>query len=140
MDQTNYHNYYSWEQIDREFDLVLCIEILEHLSAEKAFELVKLSSSICKPGGYILFTVPNVYTPGIQLEFTHQTAYGINDIGGLCLLSGLNIISGARIFTKSARHQIVHKYFFYWLHRLLRIDFCQSIALLLRKPELNKKL
>ncbi|HYG16916.1 MAG TPA: class I SAM-dependent methyltransferase, partial [Bacteroidia bacterium] len=47
--------------INDEFDLIVCTEVLEHLTNPK--ELVETSYRILKPGGTFIVTVPNGYGP-----------------------------------------------------------------------------
>lgn len=138
LDRSQRHDFYDWKDIDRKFDLVLCIEIMEHLAPVQALELARLAASVCNPAGYVLATVPNTYTPGYQLEFTHRTAFGFVDLAGLLSLAGLRIVSAARVAGERSRwSRFLHGFAFHWLHRFLRIDFCQSVAVLAQreKPE-----
>ena len=44
-------------ELDQQFDLVVCMEVLEHLPNSE--EVARKLERHCKPGGYMAFTVPN---------------------------------------------------------------------------------
>ena len=134
LDRSNPHDYYAFEEVDRQFDLVLCFEVLEHLEPADAVSLVQQCRDVCRPGGHLLFSVPNVLTPGVQLEFTHKTAFLYYDLPGLLAWSGLEIVDGCRVTLSGLRTVLLHKYFVHALHRLLRVDYCQMISMLARRP------
>ncbi len=62
---------------DRSFDLVCCIETIEHVLDEQLTPLLHECKRLLKPGGYVLLTTPNseelsrqmVFCPNCQLEF-----------------------------------------------------------------------
>jgi SAM-dependent methyltransferase len=138
LDRSSFQDYYDWDDINREFDLILCVEVLEHLSPDLGLALAELMAKRCASGGYVLVTVPNVYTPGYQLEFTHRTALGPFDLGGLLESAGLEVVSIARVAPASTGfHDLVHRTAIGWLHRLLRVDYCQSVAVIARKPAMT---
>ena len=113
----------SFEELDREFDLVTCLEVLEHVNPRTGVELLRDCIGACRVGGHVLASVPNTHAAVYQDEFTHQTAYTYADLSGLMSYLGLEVIDGRRVFLASTRHRIVHQYLAYPLHRLLRIDF-----------------
>lgn len=134
IDRTYSHEYYSFDAVDRRFDLVTLLEVLEHVSPPVALELLAQCSAVCQPGGHILVSVPNVLAPGYQLEFTHQTAYSYYDLAGLLDWVGLEVVDGWRFFPATLKRRLLHEYLCYPLHRLLKVDFCQSVVMLARKP------
>lgn len=138
LDRSSFQDFYDWNDIEQDFDLVLCLEVLEHLAPDLGLSLVGLMASRCAPNGHVLVSVPNVYTPGYQLEFTHRTALGPFDLAGLLESVGLEVISIARVAPLSTSiHDLVHRTAIGWLHRLLRVDYCQSVAVIARKPALK---
>lgn len=135
IDRTNKHDYHSFDDVQEKFEAVVCFEVLEHVPPTTALEIVRQCVSCLAPGGWMVITVPNVYTPGVQHEFTHQTAYALMDIGGLMNWSGLEVVDASRICLAGSRFRFVHQRLLGAFHRALKVDFCQSIAIVGRKPK-----
>ena len=134
IDRTNHHDYHDFADIDRQFDLVTILEVLEHVPPKVAVELMAQCAKACRPGGHVLVSVPNVFTPGTQLQWTHVSALDHLDILGLLAWSGLEVVDAARVYLASGRHRFVHQYLLHPLHRLLGVDYAQSVVALGRKP------
>jgi SAM-dependent methyltransferase len=134
IDRTNQHDYHDFADVDRQFDLVTLLEVLEHVPPKVAVELLQNCVKACRPGGWLLVSVPNVFTPGLQDEWTHIASLHYMDLGGLLTWSGCEVLDGARVYTNSPRHWLVHARLLHPLHRLLAVDYAQSIAMLARKP------
>lgn len=49
------------------FDLVLLIEVLEHL--ESHFNIIAEAGRVLKPGGFLMFTTPNIFRLHSRLQF-----------------------------------------------------------------------
>jgi SAM-dependent methyltransferase len=82
----------TYELPPNEFDLVACVDVLEHLpSPEKAF--VNMSKSV-KPGGYLLIAGPEPYSyKGLVAKYTpHSMRHFIHE-----LLTGRSVIESRRI-------------------------------------------
>ena len=135
IDHTNAHDYYSFDEVDRQFDLVTCFEVLEHVEPKICLEILKDCVDACRPAGHVLASVPNVFTPGVHLEFTHQTAFNQLDLVGLLSWMGLEVIDASRAFFGSQRRRFTHQYLLALLHRAMNVDFCRSVVALARKPE-----
>jgi SAM-dependent methyltransferase len=133
IDRTNKHDYYSFEDIDMKFDLIICFEVLEHIRPSELVNIIQQCISACKPGQYLLFSVPNLLSDSYWMDFTHQTALSFWDLPTLMSYCGLEVIDGARWFMGSMRKKVIHQYLFYVLHRILNKDFCQSVLMMGRK-------
>ncbi len=134
IDRTNRHDYYDFADVDRTFDLVTLIEVVEHVPPKVAVELMQNCFRVCRSGGYLLTSVPNVYTPGIQSEWTHIAALHYLDILGLAAWAGFEVVDAARVYFGSGRHWFVHAGLLHPLHRVLGVDYAQAIAVLAKKP------
>ena len=134
IDRTNKHDYHDFVDVDRQFDLVTLLEVLEHLPAKVAVEVMQNCVKACRPGGHVLLSVPNIYTPGVQDEWTHISPFHYMDVAGLAVWCGLEVVDGARVYYNSRRHWFVHAFVLHPLHRLMAVDYAQSIVILGRKP------
>jgi SAM-dependent methyltransferase len=127
-------DYHSFAELDQAFDLVMSLEVLEHVRPDTALDLVASCRDATRPGGLVLMSVPNVYTPAVQLEFTHETAYHYADLGAILTWAGLEVVAAARLFTRPGSRLMLHR-LASPVHRLLGIDYCQTVNILARRPE-----
>jgi SAM-dependent methyltransferase len=133
IDRTNRHDYHAFADVDRCFDLVTVIEVIEHLPPAAAVDLVRDCHRACAAGGHVLASVPNVYTPGIQSEWTHVAAFHYLDLVGLLAWVGFEVVDAARVYHGRWRHRLLHGALLHPLHRALGVDYAQSIVALARK-------
>lgn len=134
IDRTNRHDYHDFRDVDRQFDIVTLIEVIEHLPHKDAVDLLAQCHSLCAPGGWFLASVPNVYTPGIQSEWTHVSSVHYLDLAGLLAWQGFEVMHGARVYHASKRLWLTHARLLHALHRLMAVDYAQSVVMLARKP------
>ncbi|MEO6594058.1 MAG: methyltransferase domain-containing protein [Planctomycetota bacterium] len=133
IDRTNKHDYHDFAEVDRQFDLVTLIEVAEHVPPKVAVELMASCFRACRSGGYVLASVPNVFTPGIQHEWTHIAALHYMDIAGLVAWSGFEVVDMARVYIAGKRQRFLHTRLLHLLHRAMAVDYAQSIVVLGRK-------
>ncbi|MCR9245759.1 MAG: methyltransferase domain-containing protein [bacterium] len=134
IDRTNPHDYHDFADVDREFDLVTILEVVEHVPPDIAIDLMKQCFSVCRSGGHVLASVPNVFTPGIQSEWTHIAALHYMDIAGLVAWAGFDVVDMARVYTAGWKQRLVHAWLCHPLHRLMNVDYAQSIVVVGKKP------
>jgi SAM-dependent methyltransferase len=134
VDRTYPHDYSSFDEIREPFDLVLLFEVIEHLSLEEGIEMVGRIYQILNPGGRVVLSTPNVYTPGqYWKDASHLVPYHYEEVGGLFLSQGFEIVDMRRMFRKSLAGFILKGYLLSPLFRFLGIDFSESILLVARK-------
>jgi len=89
---------------------------------------------ILKPGGRVILTTPNVYTPGrYWKDVTHRTAYHYEELGGLLLGQDFEILEICRVFKEPLLSFLTKVYLFSPVFRFLGIDFTKSILIVARK-------
>jgi len=134
IDPTFRHDYTALEQVDERFDLVLLFELIEHLDRESGREMAGRIFDILNPGGRVILTTPNIYTPGqYWKDVSHRTPYHYEELGGLFLSQRFESIELFRLFNDRFLGYVVKVYLFSPLFRFLRIDFTKSILPLARR-------
>ena len=134
IDPSHSHDYSSFEEIKETFDMVLLFEVIEHLKLDEGREMVRNIYQILKPGGKVILTTPNVYTPGrYWKDVMHQTAYHYEELGGLLLYQDFEILEICRVFNEPLLSFLTKVYLFSRVFRFLGIDFTKSILIVARK-------
>jgi SAM-dependent methyltransferase len=128
------HDYFSFDEIDETFDVVLLFEVIEHFDLKRGAEMVAKIYSILNPGGRIVLTTPNVYTPGrYWKDAEHLTAYHYEELGAVFLRHGFEIVDLRRVHNSPYVQYVLRVYLLSPLFRFLGIDFAKSILLVARK-------
>jgi len=134
IDPTYHHDYFSFSEIHETFDMVLLFEVIEHLSREEGREMVRKIYEILKPGGRVILTTPNVYTPGqYWKDVSHETPYHYEELGGLFLSEGFESIEMYRLFSEPFLRYFFRVCLCSPLFQFLGIDFTKSILVVARK-------
>lgn len=88
-DRDTRQDYYSLDEIEETFDLVLLVEVLEHVSFEEGIHLLKRIRGLLAPRGRLLLTTPNTAHPTQYWhDPTHRTAWAYDFLGGVLLELG----------------------------------------------------
>ena len=134
IDPTYSHEYTSLEQVQETFDLVLLFEVIEHLDRKEGREMVARIFDLLNPGGRVIVTTPNVYTPGqYWKDASHLTPYHYEELGGLFLSQHFELLEICRMFSEPVIQYATKVYLLRPLFRFLGIDFTKSIILAARK-------
>jgi 2-polyprenyl-3-methyl-5-hydroxy-6-metoxy-1,4-benzoquinol methylase len=76
------------------YDLVVGMDVVEHLTRDEVFEFLDLARAALKPGGRVLFTTPNGaglrYGPVRYGDLTHETVFTPQTISLALRLSGFD--------------------------------------------------
>jgi len=135
IDPTYHHDYFSLDQVQERFDLILLFEVIEHLDGSAGREMVKKIHGILNPGGRVIVTTPNVNTPGqYWKDASHLTPYHYEELGGLFFGQGFDVVEICRLFNEAAIPYAAKVYLFAPLFKFLGTDFAKSILLAARKP------
>jgi SAM-dependent methyltransferase len=137
IDRTLPQDYHDFAELDRSFDVVLCLEVLEHVPEAVGLAIVRDCVAACRPGGHVLFSVPNCLIPYYQSQFTHCTNVNYLDLATLCRIGGLEVVDMARVASGSRRTRWAHRWIFGRFHRFMRTDWCGAITCLGRRPEVG---
>jgi 2-polyprenyl-3-methyl-5-hydroxy-6-metoxy-1,4-benzoquinol methylase len=118
------------------FDACVLLEVVEHLSPDEASDLVRRAHDHVKEGGLVVLSTPNVFKPGQFLrDATHRTPWAWDELGALCLASGMSLVSLHRVYNATALSRLLHLALLWPLHRFLEIDCARSVmAVAKREP------
>jgi len=134
IDPSYPHDYSSFEEIQETFDMVLLFEVIEHLKLDEGRQMARNIYQALSPGGRVILTTPNVYTPGrYWKDVTHQTAYHYEELGGLLLDQKFEVVEICRVFNAPLLPFLLKVYLLSPVFRLLGLDFTKSILIVARK-------
>lgn len=134
VDRSQSHDFYSIEEVDEPFDVVLLFEVIEHLALEEAVAMLAKIHSLLAWGGRLILTTPNVFNPSqFWRDATHRVAYCYDELGGILLNQGFTIQSIYRTYNDALHRFVFRVYVMAPLHRYLGIDFAKSILVVARK-------
>jgi SAM-dependent methyltransferase len=134
IDRSRYHDYYALEDVEERFDGVLLFEVIEHLELEEGRKLLKEIHALLNRGGKLILTTPNVLNPGqFWKDATHRVAYTYDELGGVLLSQGFEVIHIYRVFNDAFFRFLIRIYLFSPLHRYLGIDFAKSILVVAQR-------
>ena len=135
------HDYYSLDEIKEKFDVIICLEVIEHLSAEAGVEMLSKIYELLKPDGKFIISTPNIYHPVVFREDpTHVTPWGYGDLVGVLVSLGFKeakvyrIASQRAAFGRSNPKRIIKR----WLCRNLGLDFAKRILITCKKSSTDE--
>jgi SAM-dependent methyltransferase len=134
IDQDQFHDFYSMEEIQEPFDVVFLFEVIEHLGLEEGTRLVGKIYDLLNEGGRLILTTPNVFNPSrFWRDATHKVAYCYDELGGLLIAHGFQIKAMYRTYNDAFHRYLFRIYVMAPLHRYLGIDFAKSILVIAEK-------
>lgn len=105
IDRRLRHDFYSLEEIQEQFDVVLMFEIIEHLPLEEGASLLTSVVALLTPGGLLLLSTPNVYHPNTKYwDMTHRSFYSYDQLAALVSWAGLRVEEIYRCITPRSRN------------------------------------
>ena len=132
------HDYYRLDEIDEKFDLIILFEVIEHVELEQGIEMLSRLNDLLVDGGTLIISAPNIFNPGrFWIDATHKTAYSYEELGGIVLSQGFEVLGIYRTFHASLLKYFLRLTLFYPLHRILNVDFAKSIVILAGKKDKN---
>jgi 2-polyprenyl-3-methyl-5-hydroxy-6-metoxy-1,4-benzoquinol methylase len=130
------HDYHLLDEIDEQFDLIILFEVIEHLELEQGVELLSRLHKLLVNGGQLIISTPNIFNPGrFWIDATHKTAYSYEELGGIVLSQGFEVLGIYRCFNASVVKYLLRLTIFYPLHRILNVDFAKSVVVLANKKD-----
>lgn len=129
IDRDRHHDYYSLDDVDDTFDIVLLFEVIEHLEFSEGVEMLSKIKGFLKKGGKLIVTTPNLFHPNRYWEYSHKVSYRYDELSGLLLSLGYNISDIYRIYNDAFIRRIIRLYLMSHIHSYFSVDFARSIAI-----------
>jgi SAM-dependent methyltransferase len=134
IDHTVPRDYYSLDDIDEQFDLIILFEVIEHLELEQGVEMLRRLRALLVDGGQLIISTPNVYHPHEFMQtVTHKLAYSYEELAGIVLSQGFEVMGIYRCFNVSLVKYLLRLTILCPLHRILSVDFAKSIVVLAQR-------
>lgn len=134
IDRRTPHDYYALDDIDEQFDLIILFEVIEHLELEQGMEMLRRLHELLDDEGMVIISTPNIFNPSrFWIDATHKVAYHYEELGGILLSEGFDVLGIYRTFNASVLKYFLRIVLFYPLHRILNVDFAKSIVVLAKK-------
>jgi len=130
IDRTNRHDFYSLDDVNEQFDVVLLFDVIEHLELDEGVQLLQQIRDVLLPEGLLMISVPNVFNPSrFWMDATHKTAYSYEELGGILLSQRFSVREIYRTFHASVPKYLLRRTLLYPLHRALNVDFAKSVLI-----------
>lgn len=131
IDKSLPHDYYSLDEIKDKFDVIICLEVIEHMPAEAGVKMLTKIYKLLRPGGRFIMSTPNIYHPVVfRTDPTHITPYGYQDLAGILLSLKFE---GLRIYRISSFKPGIRRLIKGRLTKYFKIDFAKRILLTCEK-------
>ncbi len=136
VDPWTKHDFRDLDHIDEQFDLVVSLEVIEHLPFDEIQPWLTQLATLLRPGGRLVLSTPNTYYPPAYLrDATHCTPLCYDELGGFVEAAGLRVERIVRIYHDPVHRVLLRRYLFGWLFRLIGIDFARQIVLVASRHE-----
>lgn len=136
IDKSLPHDYYSLDEIKEKFNVIFCLEVIEHMVAGAGMEMFSKIYELLKSDGKLVISTPNIYHPVVFREDpTHITPWGYEDLVGTLISLGFKEVKIYRFasrraaFGRSNPKRIIKR----WLCYNLGLDFAKKIFIICKK-------
>lgn len=131
------YDYDSLETVQESFDLIFCLEVIEHLPLEKAFALLERLKGILTDKGVLVLSTPNIHHLNHfwRTDVTHVRPYPYEDLLAMIFYLGFSSVELYRIVwwrenTLAYSLRFLMKRF---LTFVLETDYATNIAMICQK-------
>jgi hypothetical protein len=132
------YTYQTLSQIDRTYDAILCLDVLEHLPLEDGLGLIDTLARMLAEGGVLILQTANarcIHNP-MSWDMSHLHMYNLADLWAYLTTAGLEV-NGHRItFGKKPRSPFKYVgsiFSRFLITRTLHMDYAENIALVARR-------
>jgi SAM-dependent methyltransferase len=138
VDRRHEHDFYSMEEVTGDYDLILFMEVIEHLDLETARKTLEGIHRHLKPDGRLAVSTPNSHNPSLFLsDPTHCLYLNYEAFGALLMMAGFQVDAVYRTYSASFLKRLGRR-LATPLFRLLNLDYTTSI-LILASPRVEQQ-
>lgn len=135
---TDPHGKFTYQSVDeipknQKFSFIFANQVLEHIALNECLYLVKKLARHLERDGIMFVTVPNANHPVRQrVDITHLAPWEYKALYMLYKFAGLTVSQIYR-YSKRSPKGIIGKLLAYYINRIYRIDWCDSIMIIGKK-------
>jgi hypothetical protein len=133
------HTYASLAEVDRHYDAIMCLDVLEHLPLEEGLATLDRLVKLLNPGGRLVIQTPNarcIRSP-LAWDMTHVHLYNLDDLWAYLTAAGLDSQGFRVAFGRPPRSPVAWVRFAlatFVTSRVLGADFADNVVLIARRP------
>ncbi len=133
VDPAQKHDFYSIAEIAGTFDGVVMREVAEHVPRDLFFEYIRKIYDVLSPGGVVVLSTPNPWSPWMWSDYTHIVAWPPRDMYAVLRAHGFEGVEIFRIIWPS-RWLWLKKIYWRIHSSFYAIDYAGSYVAIGRKP------
>lgn len=130
IDRRHEHDFHSMEEVTGTYDLILFMEVIEHMDLETARKTLEGIRQHLKPTGHLAVSTPNIHNPSLFLsDPTHCLYLNYEAFGALLMMAGFQVDRIYRTYSASFLKRLGRR-LAVPLFRLFNLDYTTSILIL----------
>ena len=132
------HTYTDLAAVDRTYDAILCLDVIEHLPLAEGLTMLDRLCSLLAAGGVLVVQTPNAkcMRDPMSWDMTHLHVFNLGDLWAFVAARGLTAAGHRVWFTDEKPHwkeRVVARVRKYLVTRFLLMDYAENIILVARK-------